>query len=62
MSNLIKILIGLSGLAFVLAVIEVLFGFWILGLQPETLSRGCSNLALIAIALSLVFKGEPKGN
>lgn len=62
MSSLIKILIGLSGLAFVLAVIEVLFGFWILGLQPETLSRACSNLALIAIALSLVFKEEPKGS
>jgi len=55
MSNLIKVLIALSCLAFILAVIGTLFGIQILA-APEALSRACSNLALIAIALAMVFK------
>ena len=60
MSNIIKILIGLLALFFVLGGIEAIFGFWIVGLEPESFSRACSNVALIAIALSLAFKEAPK--
>ena len=55
MANFIKVLIALAGLGFVLAVI-VCFTGPILGFGAEGFSRGCSNLALIAIALSLTFK------
>ena len=55
MSNFIKILIGLSGLGFILAVISVLAGT-IIGASPEAYSRACSNLALISIALGVWFK------
>jgi hypothetical protein len=46
-------LIVLSALAFVLAVCGSLFGFTPLGIPPESFSRACSNLALIAIALGI---------
>ncbi len=54
MEMIIKGLIGLSALAFVLAVIgaAVLSGP-ILGIHPEGFSRACTNLALLAIALSV---------
>lgn len=48
---IVKALIVLAGLGFVLAVIGVIKGP-ILGVSPEGFSRGCTNLALIAIALS----------
>ena len=54
--NYIKILIGLSGLGFILAVISSFTGP-IAGVTPEGFSRGCSNLALISIALGVWFKG-----
>jgi hypothetical protein len=57
MDILIKTMIGLAALAFVMAVAGSTFissGF--LGIQPEGYSRACSNLALIAIGLSLGFK------
>ena len=57
MKNIIRVLIGISALAFVLAVIAALMGGNLLGVTPEALSRTCSNLALIAIALTLSFKG-----
>ncbi len=53
MYNVIIGLIILSALAFVLAVIGSLLGFRILGFPPESFSRACSNLALIAIALGI---------
>jgi len=53
MRALIWILIGLSALGFVLAVIFALAHASCLGVSPEGLSRACSNLALIAIALLL---------
>ncbi len=54
MEMIIKGLIGLSALAFVLAVIgaAVLSGP-ILGIHAEGFSRACTNLALLAIALSV---------
>ena len=58
MPNIIKSLIGLSVLAFVIAVLGSVFGFDLLGVDPEGYSRACSNIALIAIALALVFKAE----
>ncbi len=46
------VLIGLAGLAFLLAIIGGLFDPPILRFtSPEGYSRACSNLALIAIAL-----------
>ncbi len=56
MANFIKVLIALSGLAFILAVIYCFTGP-ILGFGgAEGFSRACTNLALIAIALTLTFK------
>ncbi len=52
MSNAMKGLIGLSGLAFLLAIIAIFTGP-IMGVAPESFSRACSNLALIAIALTV---------
>ncbi|MFC1840328.1 hypothetical protein ACFL1N_12155 [Thermodesulfobacteriota bacterium] len=60
MRNLGIILICLSALGFVLAVISNFTG-QIAGVSPEGFSRGCTNLALIAIALSVSCKCE-EGN
>lgn len=47
-------LIGLAIIAFLLAVITVLYqGLIIMGLQAESFSRACTNLALIAIVISV---------
>ncbi len=57
MQNFAKLLIGLSALGFVLAIISVLFtGGSIAGVYAEGFSQGCTNLALIAIALAVWFK------
>ena len=59
MRNVAMILIGLSALGFVLAIIaNLVVGGSVVGVSPEGFSRGCSNLALIAIALAVWFKGE----
>ena len=57
MTIFIKVLIALAGLGFVLAVIAAITEP-IMGTNAEGFSRGSSNLALIAIALSLAFKEE----
>ena len=57
MKNIIRVLIGISALAFVLAVIAYLMGGFFLGISTGACSRACNNLALIAIALTLSFKG-----
>jgi hypothetical protein len=56
MQNIIKVLIGLSILAFIIAVLGSVFNFDLLGVDPEGYSRACSNIALVAIALALAFK------
>lgn len=56
MRNVLVGLVGLSGLAFVLAVSSGLLGTTIGGIAPEGFSRACTNLALIAIALAVCFK------
>ena len=53
MSNAMKGLIGPSGLAFLLAVIATFLAGSIMGITAEAFSRACSNLALIAIALTV---------
>ena len=55
MDKLIKGLIGIAALAFVIAVLGAVLRFDLLGVGPEGYSRACSNLVLIAIALSLGF-------
>ena len=62
MRNVAIAAIGVSVLAFLLAVILVLVGDTrLMGIYPEGFSRACSNLALIAIALGVWFK-EGSGN
>jgi hypothetical protein len=56
MSNLVKALIGLSALAFVLAVLAHFAGP-IVGMHAEAYSQASANLALLAIALVLTFGG-----
>lgn len=58
MSYLINGLIICSGIGFILAVIGALSGYPILKIQPEGFSNGCTNLALLAIALTLCIKKE----
>ncbi|MEW6410831.1 MAG: hypothetical protein AB1488_12120 [Nitrospirota bacterium] len=61
MRNIAMLLIGLSALGFVLALISVLVvGDPIVGVTAEGFSRGCTNLALIAIALGVWFRGGAK--
>ena len=62
MQNVINILIGLSILAFLLAVITYLVTGPIMGLGAEGLSRACSNLALIAISMSVCCKTTSTNN
>jgi hypothetical protein len=57
MQNIARGLILIAFLAFVAAVIGVLFGTKIvMGIDPESLSRACTNLALVGIGVALVFK------
>ena len=56
MQNIAKGLIGLAALAFLMAVIGSFFGIQVLRTSPEAFSRACTNLALIAIGLSVCFK------
>ncbi len=56
MRNVLVGLVGLSGIAFVLAVSSGFLGTTIGGIAPEGFSRACTNLALIAIALAVCFK------
>jgi hypothetical protein len=54
MSNLVKALIGLSALAFVLAVVASFVGP-IVNTGAEAYSRASNNLSLLAIALVLTY-------
>ncbi len=55
--SLMKVLVVLAALAFVMAVLEALFGFHLF-VSPEGYSRACTNLALIAIALKFGYVGH----
>jgi hypothetical protein len=58
MANLIKALVALSALAFVLAVINSAFTGPIMQVPAESFSRASNNLALLAIATMLAFRGK----
>ena len=58
MKNAIKVLIVLAALSFVFAVIASFTGGSIMTIGAEGFSRASTNLALIAIALSLVFNSK----
>jgi hypothetical protein len=54
MNNLAKVLTGLAALAFVLAVATNFVGP-LLNTPAEGYSRACTNLALLAIAVVMVY-------
>jgi hypothetical protein len=60
MSNLAKTLTGVAVLAFLLAVVTNFTGP-ILNTPAEGYSRACSNLALLAIAVAVVFGDRSVG-
>ena len=59
MSTVSKVLIGLAGLAFLLAVFVAFLVWPIFGVSAESYSRASNNLALIAIALAVCAKRGP---
>ena len=61
MNNLAKALTGLAALAFALAVVSAFTGP-IVGIAPESFSRACTNLALLAIALIFTFGNTSRAN
>ena len=60
MRSLGIILICLSALGFVLAIISAFVGP-IMSITAEGFSQGCTNLTLIAIALTVCCKSEEGG-
>ncbi|MCZ6701745.1 MAG: hypothetical protein O6940_01750 [Ignavibacteria bacterium] len=58
MQNLIWLLIALSACLFVLAAILSVWHLAFIGVQPEGFSFASTNLALLAIALSLVLRNR----
>jgi hypothetical protein len=61
MRTLAKVLVGLAGVAFLLAVVTAFTGRF-MHVHPEGFSRACSNLALLAIALVLAFENPRATN
>lgn len=59
MTGFPKILILVAGGAFLMAIVSALFTGTIRNVGPEAFSRACTNLALLAIALSMA-KGDTK--
>ncbi len=58
MSNAPKALVTLAGVAFLLAVVAAAMGQTIMGMGPEGFSRACTNLALLAIGVSMAFNSN----
>lgn len=56
MSGLAKLFVILALIAFVLAVVGGAWTGAILGVGAEAYSRACTNLALMAIAVAMVFE------
>ncbi len=56
MQNLVKAMVGFAALGFVLAVAGAFIEGGVFGIAPESYSRACTNLALLSIAFSMVFK------
>ena len=61
MANAAKALLAGATVAFLAAVLSSAFDIRILGTLPEAYSRASSNLALLAIGVSLAFRGESSG-
>ena len=57
MPGIAKLLVVLAAITFALAVVGAYTGA-MMGIGAEALSRACTNLALIAIAIVMVFKEE----
>ena len=57
MPGIAKLLVLLAVITFVLAVVGAWTGT-IMGIGAEAFSRACTNLALLAIAIVMVFKEE----
>ena len=57
MPGIAKLLVLLAALTFVLAIVGAFAGN-IMGIGAEAYSRACTNLALLALALVMVFKEE----
>jgi len=57
MSGIAKLFVLLALLTFIVAVIGAYTGT-IMGIGAEAFSRACTNLALLAIAIVMVFKEE----
>ncbi len=57
MPGVAKLLVVLAALTFVLAVIGAWTGT-MMGIGAEAYSRACTNLALLALGIVIVFKEE----
>ncbi len=57
MPGIAKLLVLLAAVTFVAAVVGAFAGT-IMGVDPEGFSRACTNLALLAIAIVMVFKED----
>jgi len=57
MPGVAKLLVALAALTFVLAVIGAWTGT-MMGIGAEAYSRACTNLALLALGIVIVFKEE----
>ena len=57
MPGLVKPLVYLALITFVVAVVGSFTGS-MMGIGAEAFSRACTNLALLAIAISVAFKEE----
>ncbi len=58
MENVAKGLVALAVLTLIGAVLASLMGGDLMGFPAESFSRACSNLALVAIAVMLMGKGQ----
>ena len=58
MSGIAKLFVLLALIAFVLAIVGSFWMGTILGIGAEAYSRACTNLALMALAIVMVFKEE----
>ncbi len=59
MENVAKGLVALAALSFIVAVLASLMGGGaLMGVPAESFSRACSNLALVAIVVMLMGKGQ----
>ncbi len=58
MSGIAKLFVLLALIAFVLAIIGSFWTGAILGIGAEAYSRACTNLALMALAIVMVFEEE----